>query len=500
MPLPYPGFSWSLTQHADKINAKDVYALLAAAEFSRTKQQPNVAANRFLAELAEQGVVTLTPNVRSAVAQPWRDYQQILPELGLMFSTEIVRQPQLTQMGMMYLDGNIGFDEVVTTQVLRYQYPNGLKTDVQGRMAQCLYREGWAVPESRLDLDSGAGILIRPAVLMGRVLLEIQRRSPVRVALTLDQTASVLMNVKRNSDWRTAIADLGNAERVTDHRRRNAQDWFKLLGKSLIFARTNDTLSLSDYSIENREYVESVIQRLEDERTFWIPAARRSLTELRLDWFRAFGNGDMSVVWSPPEDTLAAGYINENYLGGLPPDDDVEEGLGISGIRLQDFAGFQGRSSRSGEDAEVDVARILAGRRRQEGSSILHDAIVRQLGQRLNELEYRVQFDPSSVDVFAQKDGFSGILEVKTVGPRNTAARLRLGTGQLIEYRRRYEVQSNQKPSCVLVLGVPSLPPALRYWGDVLDNGADMGLIGYGEGRFVAQTGGAFERLIAGVQ
>jgi hypothetical protein len=481
MPLPYQGYDWSLTQHENKINPKDVYALVAAARAAKGKPHPNRIANSYLAELSRLGLITLTPNLRRSSPQPWRDYQQVLPELGLMISTRISHDPELTRLGLMFLDSNIGFDELLTTQVLRYQFPNGQKSD-------------------RLDLDRNAGVLIRPAVLVARVLIELQRGQAARVALGVDDVCS-LLPTRMNREWPFALEALRRRDRVHGVYRRHLLDWLKLLGKCLIFShssqRQRPTLSLSQFAIENVAFVEKIVATLEQENTFWIPP--NGTPEARmLSWFHFFGEPNLTVMWSPPDESVSNEYLAQNYLGGVSLDD-TDRNSPPAQIHLRDFDDFVGRLNVGQSPTAVDVAGILAGRQKQGQSSVLHDDIVRKLGLRLQNLNYNVRFDPSSIDVYAQKDGMQTILEVKTLGPRNVANRLRLGTGQLIEYRRRFELQNNSRPECVLVIGAPTLPTGFGHWEDVLHHDARIGLIGYNDGGFVAHSMGAIEREITGV-
>ena len=128
---------------------------------------------------------------------------------------------------------------------------------------------------------------------------------------------------------------------------------------------------------------------------------------------------------------------------------------------------------------------------------MLHDQIVKELGTRLVHAGYVVQFDPNSVDLLALRDGRMAIFEIKTVSPRTAVGRIRLGVGQLVEYRRRAQRQYGQAPECVLVLGIPSLPNYLSHWPDVLENGARMGLMGYESGRFISKTNEPIEQEVA---
>jgi len=76
----------------------------------------------------------LTSNLRDDVPDAWRDYQQLLAELGLIYSTKISPTLYLTNLAHMFLAGELGFSELVGMQALRYQYPNGQKSTIGARL------------------------------------------------------------------------------------------------------------------------------------------------------------------------------------------------------------------------------------------------------------------------------------------------------------------------------------------------------------------------------
>lgn len=121
-----------------RVNSREVFALLESAYHFR--QHPNYRSLVNQALVAEK---IFTPNVRSDSGQvdAWRDYQQILPDLGLIYSTRYIKQPQLTAIGLMYIDGTIGYSELFSTQVLAYQYPNGHKTDISPAVKEFYRRQ-----------------------------------------------------------------------------------------------------------------------------------------------------------------------------------------------------------------------------------------------------------------------------------------------------------------------------------------------------------------------
>lgn len=155
-----------MTQHVGvAVEPEPMYELLRAAwEFGGEAGYRDSITQR----IVELGV--LTPNVREDAgrAQSWRDYQQVLAELGLIISTALLDDVVVTPVGMMYLDGAIGHGELITTQCLRYQYPNGQKMTLSSHTKRLLASAQVPTPESRVELDARYGVLIKPAVLLAR--------------------------------------------------------------------------------------------------------------------------------------------------------------------------------------------------------------------------------------------------------------------------------------------------------------------------------------------
>ena len=84
--IPYAGLSWPITQHAGVLKAKVFDGLLNACLLCKGE---TVNAEKINGYLVNNGI--LTANVRSDSNQvdAWRDYQQILSEFGLIYSTRI---------------------------------------------------------------------------------------------------------------------------------------------------------------------------------------------------------------------------------------------------------------------------------------------------------------------------------------------------------------------------------------------------------------------------
>jgi len=117
--LPYSGYSWSFTQHAIALDPETLYNFLkCAAPFEgHGEKQYRTGITRLMIDLG-----ILTPNVRGDVPDAWRDYQQILAELGLIYSTKLSRSLLLTDIGHLYLAGEIGFSELIGMQALQEEF------------------------------------------------------------------------------------------------------------------------------------------------------------------------------------------------------------------------------------------------------------------------------------------------------------------------------------------------------------------------------------------
>ena len=166
---PYPGFGWPLNHHIAKATRRELYYMLLAVAAHADSPDPAFHINQMF---AANGI--LTTNVRNDTGQAdtWRDYQQILSELGLIYSTRVQPQITPTPLGLAYLDGALSYSELMTMQALRLQYPNGQSLNISADLSSCLSHtrfDGRA--GMQLDkLQSDAGVLIRPAVLIWQIL------------------------------------------------------------------------------------------------------------------------------------------------------------------------------------------------------------------------------------------------------------------------------------------------------------------------------------------
>jgi hypothetical protein len=501
--LPYVGYSWSLSQHMRRVSTdmRIMFSLLrGAALFGKAEDY----ADKITAFVIEQGLVP--PNVRGSRPQIWRDYQQVLLELGLIVSTRYTHdQVIITQVGLMWLDGLIGNKEMVTTQALRYQYPSGYKLDLSTATRSDPSNRAYS---NRVELDLGHDVLIKPAVLVLRILMELHDRG-LPAIIANRECVQALMPVKKNVDWPFALDELqrlrrgGSGARPSTRELRHAQEWFALLGATDIFNESDGEIGLSAQALSSLKAMRDLCNYHENPANFWHPLPDSNKDAWVDSWYGYFGTPPLESQWAIPETQRSQEYIQENYIEGAGDVDEPE----ISPRDLQDWAGeiavrpfTQGRTDsgpvgqQRGLTPEA-IARIARGITRQQNSAYLHDHIVAILANRFQQSGYRVEEDPQSVDLLVNKDRNESILEVKTVNPRNLFSRMRLGVGQLCEYRYRRQVQIGTRPNSLLVLSSSAGFPS--WLTEFFRDDIRLGLIALVENeKFVAHTSGAIESFL----
>lgn len=450
--LPYADYSWSFTQHAVAYDPTNLFGLLQAAQFVVGAEEPREAANRFL---ADKGI--LTRNVRAGRGpDAWRDYQQALAELGLIYSTTLVRSVTLTPMGEALLDGLVGYSEALTTQSLRYQYPNGFKAHRTDGGASLIQRQ------------TERGVLVKPAILILRTLLGLLDSDPNESYLTASEIQHYLVPI---TDYRaqppSGAAIIRNRRRgarlVQNGRRRNIQDWMSFLRRTDLFARHPSGLRLSDIAISDRNRVEGLVNYHSSADSFWI--ATDDLAASRIRWFDHFGSVAVTSQWVRLEKDISADYEIHNYPRGRDEiaelaDSDPDVGADIAyhgiGAGLRDVGtGAEGQERRLGDFVPPDVAELAARHAKAEKAKSLHRRIVRELSDRFRRQGAVVAEDPSSVDLLVSARDSEGIVEVKTVMPRSLRNRVRLGIGQLFEYQYRRTLETRRAPHLVLAISSP---------------------------------------------
>jgi hypothetical protein len=475
-----------------RVNPREIFALLQLAY--QFRQYPNY---RTLVNQALVSEGIFTPNIRSDSGQvdAWRDYQQILPELGLIYSTRYIKQPKLTPIGLMYIDGNIGYSELFSTQVLSYQYPNGHKTDISHALQKELLEAGINIPGNRTELDANSGVLIKPGVLILQILVELfrQGKSPT---LDTNECLLALVPTRNNIQWTEAYSRLVNlrsevTESQTDTRRlRDVQEWFQFLGQSDFAVKQDNRISLSPIALEEIDQLQSILNFHTDPATFWIPT-NFNKNENALDWYDFFGSPSIEYQWVTPDNLRNEEYLSENYPDTklLDEIDSPPVAVEIAEINLRPFSPNIPEITEMNTD--VNVENIILGRMRLRDKTRQHQEIVKRLAARLIELSYNLSDDPNSVDLLAEKNGFETIFEVKTISRRNFLPRIRLGVGQLSEYRYRRQLQTQSRPNSILVLSNTLQLPA--WTPDYFLSDIKIGLLCSTANSFLALTNGVVE-------
>lgn len=293
--IPYEGLSWPITQHAGVLKAEVIDGLLNACRLCKGE---TIDANKINGYLVSNGI--LTANVRSDSNQvdAWRDYQQILSEFGLIYSTRISKVLILTPIAMAYLNKCLSYSELITLQLLRYQYPNGHKSQLSPSLVES-YGENFNYA-SFTELQAHYNILIRPAVLIWKIIYKLWECGE-QPTLSLDEMQSYAVRCTDMSHYlpctESIIKSRHDSQQLQplERARRNMSDWMKLLPQTLLFNVSGDgnTIALSAYSIKERKAVDYVCSRLSEPSSFW----EFKEDSFKQDWFDFYGDYDNSIEY-----------------------------------------------------------------------------------------------------------------------------------------------------------------------------------------------------------
>lgn len=445
--LPYPGYSWSMNHHMGVMKEKSLFQmLLAGAMFSRS-DDPATDINSYLGANR-----ILTSNVRGDTKQveTWRDYQQMLSELSLIFSTEVQRHITPTPLGLAFLDHLLTYQEVVTLQAFRYQYPNGHKVQVSPTLRAQLRGSIYEKARTLLELQSLAGVRIRPAILIWRVLRELQKRGE-NPAITLAEIQTYLLPCATHNDAEAAIQALITARQVgvalpeNDHATRDVREWTSWLLATPVFAGSRKVrahLRVSDYGERHIAEIDEICFGLEDSATFWTPESS-GVTD-RIAWYSEYGTVDLRVSLIPQEE-----IAREGDEDSASEEDEAPARV----IRLRDFdpASYSSAEQEIGGGAGATIYSSydagLSDRKHR-----LHDLMVLLIGNTCRENGGKVFDDPSSVDLLIGYESMEYIVEVKSVTPRNFVKRLRYALGQLLHYDYLRSTQTQSRPRKVVAV------------------------------------------------
>lgn len=462
----YDKYSWPLSRHFGKIDDTNVLLeLLRAADKFRylKKKDRSIKINEYLNEK-----VIVPQNIRTDSKQSdiWRDYQQLLPELGLMESSKNTSHLTLTNFGLLLLDEQVDFKSLATNQSLRYQYPNGFKLQLPTGVRS----------KNRAFLDAKNDILLKPGVLILRVLLEILNDDTLEIkSLSSIEVTEALMPLKNNSDWPDALHSLKNIrnegssiiERLTSKekdvssiwksRKRDVQEWFRFLSYGLIFKLTKGDISLSDnFSIEQ---LENICKENESLVNFWNTNNFDDKKALHSSWFEYYGNFNPNLLWL--DEYEKSGSIKDYHNLNEKKAD----------INLRDV-----NESEKQFKSQYDTTNRTNHHKYKE-SSLLHDKIIQEMKVHIEKMGFTTSEDPNSIDLLASESKSEKyiLFEVKTIGAKDFWSRIRLGVGQALEYRYRYKIKFSNVPETYLLINGNFDPPS--WLNEYFEKELKIGLI-----------------------
>ena len=481
MEPPYPGCAWTLNHHMGVVNARFVYELLGAAVTYRDTPDPAARINEHIITSG----IRLPPNVRSDTGQPdiWRDYQQVLSELGLMFSTEVLDPITPTALGLAFLDGSVSFSELMTLQALRLQYPNGHHNQISEAQRKALAGTRFQHANGLCRLQAVAGMQLRPAVLIWRCLrlLEEEGEQP---RLWAKEIHTYLMRCSTHNDAPKCVEAIVRARRGGpalapggERQARAASEWIRFLLLTPLFSGqgwgTSQYLTLSPYAREHASELDQLCAQLESSTSFWMPGpgplTQRVSPPERLSWYAWFGNVDLALGTVP-----VVGRTDEEEFPGRWSDEEAEEKAAASGplaaatLDLRQFDPSQYVGSEkplpTGVTIEASYDAALAKR-----SQRLHDQMVLLIHNVARARGADVL--TGLADLVVRYRGSEFVVEVKSVTPRNFVQRLRYALGQVLhyDYLRSQESAAPGRRVVALTASVPDSMWCVSFLNQFLD-------------------------------
>ena len=293
--VPYLGISWPITQHAGVLSERTLDGLLQAGLQCKGDEVHPKLINEYI---VKTGILTANYRSDSRQIDAWRDYQQILSEFGLIYSTRLSKVIKLTPVASAYLNKTLIYKELITLQVLRYQYPNGHKSQLNSALLDSL--EGEPGVDTFTELQAKFGILLRPAVLIWMVLDGLWKNGQLPV-LSIDELQRCVVRCLRHEDTEACINHIidlragSDALSLLPRARRNMADWIKILSQTLLFTtnESSDTLSFSSYSIRFNKLVHDICVSLSDTKSFWTFDS----DGYKQSWFDFYGNYDDNIKY-----------------------------------------------------------------------------------------------------------------------------------------------------------------------------------------------------------
>jgi hypothetical protein len=432
-----------------------LYKILAAAAEHSDSADPKGAINAYV--IAND---IFTADIREGHPAAWRDYQQVLSNLGLMYSTQVRRKITITPLGLSYLDGALGFSGAMATQALRLQYPNGHNLVPPDEVAGTVFKDAGKLP----NVQAMAGMRLRPAVLVWQVI-RILGQEPAEQFLTLDEMQRFLVRCSIHTDAAPCAATVLAARHGGpnlalvggDDDRRMLQEWLRLLAHSKLFAvianAGGSLIRLSLYSEAHSEAIDGLCAELVEDADFWEPHGLNRSD--RMSWYTFIGSIDARLELDGLEESGEVPTADE-FVGGQEADLSKELHLGqLGNVHLRDFDPANYGAVVPGDpDKKIEnvySAELLASATR------LHDAMVVLIGKTALARGAAVSDDPNSVDLLITYDGAEFIVEVKTVAGRSLIGRIRAAVGQLLhyDYMRSVQVGGQRRKVLAIAAKVP---------------------------------------------
>ncbi|MBQ3043450.1 MAG: hypothetical protein IJD53_03245 [Alistipes sp.] len=426
--IPFSGLSWPLTQHAGVISEEIIRGLISACMLCNGQSDAETI-NRYL---VDNNLLTANFREDSQRVDAWRDYQQILSEFGLIYSTNITRNEIiLTPIAIAFADGEISYSELITLQALRYQYPNGHKTQSSPSLKRS-YEDSFHRSydfNTFAEMQASMGILIRPVVAIWQTLYGLYLQGE-DARITIDEMQTYLVRCLKNSDVSLCIECIINARHTSFrleplHRaRRNMQDWIKILNQTPLFysdSNRNSFIALSQYSIDHAEEVNAICDHLCKPESFWVFTNSR---DLKFSWFDFYGNIDLGTKWIPDQEMPSSNHIEDNDISTQR--DPIDEPRDIV---LHPFKPLREIDNNN----HKQIVSIYDYKKSREGYK-LHDNMVNIIANRCVDKGADVYYDSKTVDLFVKFKDSEFIVEVKSITPSNFIARLRTAIGQVNQY------------------------------------------------------------------
>lgn len=470
--LSYPGFTWGLSQHAAGFDKDTIEGMLSCA----LPFQGTTGYQRNITDLMVSSDI-LTPNLRGGQNDAWRDYQQILAELGFTVSAKLQNTLTLTEISNLLVAGEKEFQDIILMQVLRYQYPNGQKYDISHKLRLALKDSGLSVPSNLIELQMDRGVQIKPGILILRVLLELNRRS-ITPEISADECRAFLLRCGTNSDWEYALAEIlqsrlqkQDLSHANLHARRNIQDWFKLLNETSIFEGDGKSkISLSKDASINIEKLSAICSAEENPNSFWSP--RNVSKEARISWFSHYGRAASRYDYLLTSDSSVSEKLDIPSIH-----DDIKTPtakITLSKYDPNDL--FSKENPRFDGSIEELAAGVRHGMMKRHAKTLLHDQVVEKYANRFVDQGATVLVDPNSVDIFVSwNNEKNAIFEVKTVSLKSFSGRLRLAIGQVKEYG--YRLRNEQDIDADQAIIIDKQMPEKAWQMDFLNDYLDIGLI-----------------------